>query len=294
MPLTPRTVAAHPAERALFARLVDDAAVFPPARLPLGDAVRAHLAHRTSGYADLVGPLLVPASAAAQLLEVVAGLDVGAPLAVGVIARPGTDLALVEEALTTLGAVPAVEVASVEMAWVPSWRDADVAGLPLSLEVPRGAAMADAIADISADASDAVRLQAKLRTGATETWAWPDEAELARFVRTSIDHDVGFKLTGGLHHAVRADHETTDGGTDPQHGFLNVLVATRWALNGDEVDELVPLLAERDPGVLLGHVTRMSAADAAIVRAFFTAYGCCDVSDPVGELGAFGLIEEGA
>ena len=39
------------------------------------------------------------------------------------------------------------------------------------------------------------------------------------------------------------------------------------------------------------YVTRMSAADAAIVRAFFTAYGCCDVTDPIGELADLGLME---
>jgi hypothetical protein len=37
----------------------------------------------------------------------------------------------------------------------------------------------------------------------------------------------------------------------------------------------------------------MSAADAAIVRAFFTAYGCCDITDPIGELAELHLIEEG-
>jgi hypothetical protein len=35
----------------------------------------------------------------------------------------------------------------------------------------------------------------------------------------------------------------------------------------------------------------MSAADASIVRAFFTAYGCCGVLDPIGELATLGLIK---
>ena len=43
---------------ALFRRLVDDAAMFPPGDLPLADAVAAHRAHRTSPYADLVGPFV--------------------------------------------------------------------------------------------------------------------------------------------------------------------------------------------------------------------------------------------
>ncbi len=282
------------AERALFSNLVDDAAVFPPAGTPLDAAVRAHLDHRAAAYADLIGPLLVPAAAARDLLDVLAGLDARGPMRVGVVARPGADPAVVTEALGLLRPpATGVEVVGVEMGWTKSWRDVDVAGLALSLEVPRGDALAEAVADIAADASDVVPLQAKFRTGATPQWAWPDEIELARFIRTAIDHDLGFKLTGGLHHAVRADHPTDDGGVDPQHGFLNVLVATRWALNGDELDELVPLLAERDAATLVRNVSRMSAADAAIVRAFFTAYGCCTVTDPVGELTAYAMVEEG-
>ena len=105
-------------------------------------------------------------------------------------------------------------------------------------------------------------------------------------MRNAIDHDLGFKLTGGLHHVVRGTHDGQE-----QHGLLNVLAAVRWALNGEDVDELVPLLAERDPAVLVPQITRMSAADAAIVRAFFTAYGCCEVTDPIGELTTLGLVQ---
>jgi hypothetical protein len=287
--MTPTSgAAAEPAERALFESLIDDAAVFPPARTPLAEAVRLHREHRTSGYAAFVGPLLVPASSAAELVSLVGQGD---PLQVSVIGRPGTPLADVVGAVDTLRRSAAVEVVGAEVGWAPQWRDAALDGLPLTLEVPRGAAQAEAVADVAADASDAVRLQAKFRTGATETWAWPDEVELATFIRTAIDHDLGFKLTGGLHHAVRTI--VTDDPLQAQHhGLLNVVTAVRWALNGEDVEELVPLLAERDPSVVVAHVTRMSVADASIVRAFFTAYGCCRVTDPVDELTALNLVEE--
>jgi hypothetical protein len=272
----------RPAEPALFAGLVDDAAVFPPGNAPLAEAVRLHRAYRASRYAACVGPLLVPASAAADLV----GLLDAAPLRVGVIGRPGTPAAQVADAVELLQRTPGVEVAGVELGWTPDWRSTDLAGTPRTLEVPRGEEQAEAIADIATDVSDSVALQAKFRTGATETWAWPDETELATFVRTAIDHDLGFKLTGGLHHVVRGTHDGEE-----QHGLLNVLAAVRWALNGEEVDELVSILAERDPAVLVPQVVRMSAADAAIVRAFFTAYGCCEVTDPLGELTTLGLIQ---
>ena len=279
-------VADRPAEPALFARLVDDAAVFPPGNAPLADAVRLHRLHRASGYAACVGPLLVPASAAPDLVGLLAGPLDRAPLRVGVIGRPGTPGAEVADAVALLRQAAGVEVVGVELGWTPQWRATDFAGLARTLEVPRGPEQAAAVADIAADASDSVALQAKFRTGSTPTWAWPDELELATFVRTAIDHDLGFKLTGGLHHVVRGTHDGQE-----QHGLLNVLVAVRWALNGEEVDELVSILAERDPSVLVPQVTRMSAADAAIVRAFFTAYGCCEVTDPLGELTTLGLIQ---
>lgn len=288
MTATTGAAAEQPAEPALFERLVDDAAVFPPGNAPLEEAVRLHLEHRQSGYAACVGPLLVPASAAAQLASLAAQGD---PLQVSVIGRPGTDAADVVAAVRALQATGSVDVVGTELAWSPGWRGAGLDLTSLTLEVPRGDAQADAVADVAKDSSDSSALQAKFRTGATPTWPWPDERELATFIRSAIDHDLGFKLTGGLHHAVRTT--AADDPLQPEHhGLLNVITAVRWALNGEDVDELVPLLAERDPAVLVPQVTRMSAADAAIVRAFFTAYGCCRVTDPIGELTALNLIEE--
>jgi hypothetical protein len=279
--------AARPAEPALFTALVDDAAVFPPGNAPLAEAVRRHRIHRASPYAACVGPLLVPASGAGELRGILGDQTRHAEeaLRVAVVGRPGTPAAEVADAVSLLGGTAGVEVVGVELGWTPDWRETSF-GLPLSLEVPRGPAQLDAIADLATEVSDSAPLQAKFRTGATDTWAWPDEGELATFIRAAVDQDLGFKLTGGLHHAVRGTHDGQQ-----QHGLLNVLVAVRWALNGDEVDELRPLLAERDPAVLVAHTIRMSAADAAIVRAFFTAYGCCEVTDPIGELTTLRLVE---
>jgi hypothetical protein len=281
--------AARPAEPALFASLVDDAAVFPPGNAPLDEALRLHRELRAGPYAGLVGPLLAPASSAADLADLLAG----DPLRVAVIGRPGVPHPDVRAAVTLLRATPGVDVSGVEVGWSADWRDTWMAALDgtvLTLEVPRGEEQPAALADIAADASDAIPLQAKFRTGATETWEWPDEEELARFVRTAIDHDLGFKLTGGLHHAVRGRYRV-GGVEEDQHGLLNVVCAVRWALNGEDVDELVPLLAERDADTLVAQVERMSAADASIVRAFFTAFGCCGVMDPISELAELGLVE---
>jgi len=140
-------------------------------------------------------------------------------------------------------------------------------------------------------AAGAPMVQAKFRTGATPTWARPDERELARFVLGCVDSQLAVKLTGGLHHAVRGEYAAS-GRREPQHGLLNVLAAVGSALHGEQEDKVVSLLAERNPGALVALVSRLSAAEARSIRACFTAYGCCTVTDPISELVALGLVEE--
>ena len=303
--------ASSPAEPALFAALIDDAAVFPPGLAPLPDAVREHRAHRTSRYAALIGPLLVPASDAAELVQLVpAGAE---PLRVGLIARPGTPLHTVTDALHLLREHPQVQVSAVEVGWTPEWRELDLAVLEpapaLVLEVPRGADQERALDDIAeastSGTATAGSVLAKFRTGATPAWAWPDEDELAAFLHAAVARHLPFKLTGGLHHAVRGTWPVKDSsvkgssvkgpseeGSEEQHGLLNVLCAVAGAVDGLHPESLAHLLAERDPEPLAREVAALTAADAERVRALFTAYGCCGVTDPVTELSELNLIEE--
>lgn len=278
--------AEQPAGRLLFQRLFDDAAVFPPALAPLPQAVTDHVARQSSSYADLLGPLLLPASVIGDLL------DVKHPqLQVAVIGRRGTDLALVRQGLSRLAQARAVSVTGIEISWSPDWHHSASWGVSRSVEVPRGAKLKAALSDIQAHVDDASPVQAKFRTGSTLEQPAPTKTELATFIRACVDHDLSFKLTGGLHHAISG---TSAEGED-QFGFLNVIAATRWALaHGAEVPEMELLLSQPHPVPILDIITRMSDADASVVRAFFTSYGCCAVVDPIGELAALGLITETA
>ncbi len=279
-----------PAERSIFARLVDDAGALPPSDRTLAEAVAAHRELRRSRYADLVGPLLVRTTSLGDLVD---GMTQGArrsePLPVIVVTETGIDAGFVEEALGALDGTPVVPV-GIEVGPGTDWRALLDRRLPLAVGVPRGEHLETAVADIAREASDDVPLQAVFRPRPSAGASWPDEAELAGFIRTSIDHDLGFTLSGGILHAIRGRYPK-GGQEQEQHGLLNVLVAVRWALNGDDVDELVPLLAEREPSELVQAVTRMSTADAAITRAFFTAYGCKRVMGPLRELADLGVLD---
>ena len=271
---------------ALLAGLIDDAAVFPPGNAPLDVAVERHRRHRQAAYAGLVGPLLVPASDVGALLDV-AGPGEAQPLQVGLIARPGVDPSVVVTALERLSLSTTVEAVGAELGWFPGWRDLPVGDLPLTLEIPRGADRDRALEDVRAGVDEAGHVvQAKFRTGATPTWDWPDESELARFVHDCARLGVPFKLTGGLHHAVRADH---DG--DPQHGVLNVLLAVHSAAHDGALAAVESVLAQRNSSLLVDAVANLDDAAATRVRSLLTAYGCCEVTDPIGELDALGLLD---
>ncbi|HET7399007.1 MAG TPA: hypothetical protein VFJ94_10840 [Intrasporangium sp.] len=270
----------------LFTGLVDDAAVFPPGLAPLDRAVREHLDNRDGPYAACVGTLLVPHTAAAELAGLAARDErtAGAPMRVAIVARPGTPLEPVAAAFGALDGRPGVEVVSAELGWHPGWRAALDLGVPLVLEVGTGADQRRALDDLAHAGPGRVR--AKFRTGATPTWPRPDEATLAEFVVGAVRRGRPFKLTGGLHHATRDDDQAT-----PQHGLLNVLLATHEAIEGAASREVAGVLRQTSAELLVDRVTGLAPEQARRIRASFTAYGCCGVLDPLRELAALGLLD---
>ena len=279
------------ASPALFTGLVDDAAMFPPGNAPLETAVEEHLGHRASWYADLVGPLLVPASQVLDLVELVAARALSQPVTVGVISADGLDPARV--ALKAARAATGLEVVAVELPLAAvddlprAWSELGGADRAVWWEVDRGGYLREQLGRVAGAARTAEPGGAKLRTGGLDPAAVPSEPELAAFLRHAVDVDLTFKLTAGLHHAVRC----TDAASGlEQHGVLNVLCGVKAALNGAEEDELAELLAERDPAPLVSRANSMSEADASVMRAFWSSFGCCGVTDPIDELAALGLL----
>lgn len=268
-----------------FTALLDDAAVFPPGNLPLAKALTAHRGHRRSAYAELVGPLVLPAAALGGLAPL---LEAGtAPLALSVT-LPG-EPAAVAPAIAAAAALDSVTLAAVETplaagAQIGELLGALAAALPDDItgyvEVPRderGVAVLDALAGS--------RHRAKFRTGGLVPQAHPSEAELADMLAESVARGLTFKCTAGLHHAVRH----TDGELE-QHGFLNVLLATEAALRGAPAEELAALLAQRDAVAVAGQVAGLGDERLAAARASFASFGTCSVAGPRDDLIRLGLL----
>lgn len=292
-----------PAPRSLFDRLVDDAAVFPPGNAPVPVAWSEHLRLRAGGYGDVLGPLLIGTPGAPALVEAAAAAPpeadhetaaglVAEPVSVGVVARPGTPVDDLLDAVTTLRTSPHLRVASVELAHdaAGTWRRALGLGVPVAVEVTRALGeQHDALDDLAAAAATD-RVLAKLRTQGTPAAPVPTARELAEFLHGVRDRGLPFKLTGGLHHAVAHTEHAEDGGTEEQHGVLNVLVAAHHLEQGATLRHLVATLELRDAGALASLVRGLSEREVDRLRARFVSFGCCGVLDPVGELAELGLL----
>ncbi|MDX6351209.1 MAG: hypothetical protein QOF84_5999 [Streptomyces sp.] len=268
-----------------WAGLVDDAALFPPGEAPLPEALPAHAAHRAAWYAELVGAFVHPAPRAAELAAAAppGTLDVSLTLPGG----PAT----YRPAATALGHSGRVRLVAAEVV-VPEDLDSrslvdalDVAlaeGVRGYVELPRSARRNEVLRALAG-----TRYHAKLRTGGIVAEAFPDESELAGAIVACVRQGTPFKCTAGLHRAVRRrDPET---GFE-HHGFLNVLLATAAALDGDEPDAVAAVLAQRDPDRLVADYAFLGPDGAAAARSRFTSFGSCSIDEPVEDLVHLGLL----
>jgi hypothetical protein len=262
---------------ALLHALVDDAAVFPPGNAPVRQAVDDHRRHRRSAYAPYVGPLLVRASEGSAVGPL---LDPGEGLRVTLVVRPGSDdPGILPTAVDQLQRDGRADVVSLELPVSDplTLRPATDLGLPVWLEVSR----LDVDQDL--DAVAATGANAKFRTGGLEPDDFPSESELAHFIAGAKARALPFKLTAGLHHAVR--NTDPDNGFE-QHGVANVLLAT--AL--DDEQDMADVLAERDPAGLVRRLRALDDGTVSRIRASFVSFGCCGVTEPLSELAALGLL----
>jgi hypothetical protein len=286
---------------ALFARLVDDAAVFPPGNAPLPEAVASHLAHRNAWYASLVGPLLVPAStvAAGRLNPLLTpdafGPESRPPLPVGIVGDTG-----IAGVISAAASVPGTaRLSQIEVAVAKRGEDslpglhelvaagARVPGVEIYAEIPLTWGLLGALDVVAQARADGHRISPKFRTGGLAAELFPTPMELAAVICACRDRSLPFKLTAGLHRAIRHNDPET---AFTHHGFLNVLAATMVAAAGAEVVEVAERLATTDPTILIETVRPGREAE----RPLWIGFGSCSVPEPVGDLRQLGLLPESA
>jgi hypothetical protein len=322
----PANVDREDARAAFLAGLIDDAGLFPPARLPMDAALAAHRATKVAPYGWAVSRFGCPAS---RLGEIAAQLPGPAqPLRLSVVldgkghdwlsdARSDVELcerfecdaaarARVEllelplpapaEAATALRRfVAGVEASRLRGPVQPvfeviipqrGWRERISAGLAALGELRAERAWRGTCRPPAA----------KIRCGGLTADAFPSVEQLAAFIATATQLGVPFKATAGLHQPFR--HVAADTAVT-HHGFLNVTAASVFA-HAASCDELTlrELLADTDPAHFSltrdGLRWRELVATAEVVAAArehaLIAYGSCSTQEPLEELEALGAL----
>ncbi|GAA3571361.1 hypothetical protein GCM10022419_060270 [Nonomuraea rosea] len=253
----------------VFTALVDDAGLFPPTSLHMDEALSRNERDLAKGGDVLTHRFLCPASRIDRLR--------------GIAYRPRRIGLIVDTVkMPDFGDLP---VDFVEMRLPPDSSVEELvtgAGLPghvrlfaevtptprkMAIEVPGGVGL-------------------KVRCGGASPEAFPPVEHLGQFIKFCVEHDIPFKATAGLHHAVRHFDPTL--GVD-RHGFLNLVLAVCEAVEGRDP---APVLRATDVGHLVRLARDVPEDTAKRARRLLVSYGSCSTSTPLDDLRTLGLIEE--
>lgn len=273
----------------LLARLFDDAALFPPARLDMAAALAGHARHHRADHAWMVGRFVCPADRLDELVTVL-GDDQYVELSVVVdepvdAARAAAAVASGRVALGTVELPPGAPLAEV-VEVLPE-------GVRVLAEVAVTGRPSDEIAAAVATLAGVPGAAAKVRCGGDSQAAVPVPEELAGFLAACRDAGVAWKATAGLHHPL---HGRRANGL-VEHGFLNLAAAGGLALAGASVEAVAGVLDGTEvaldaTGLRVAEVV-FTAGELAILRERFLAVGSCSVDEPVADLVALGVAGMG-
>lgn len=290
-----RVAPALPASlRALLHEGIDYAGLFPPAELPMGEAVANYGAYRAGAEAWALGRFVLPAARFAEFAvaaEAVEGGRAPWPLSVlvGLDAGLGPVLNDFNRRFGARWCVDCVEGRAETAAGVEAHGAYVRAGFATFVEIAP-----DAAVDALAEAIGAVGAAAKIRTGGVTATAFPPAVAVLRFLRACQRAGIAFKATAGLHHALLGDYRLTyrpDSPTGTMFGYLNVMVAAALVVSGaGDQDVLDALTAGRsadfkasDAAVSVGgHAVGIGELKAARSR-FMKGFGSCSFREPLDE-----------
>ena len=274
----------------LLTSLVDDAGLFPPAELPMAEALARHEADARGRHPMLTHRFLVRASRVGELSET-ASRD--SSLQLGLILD--TDPAGWSAAIKSVQDDPRLAVAMVDVP-IPAGDDpeafAGAAAQRLDQEVPGALVFFEPPRPewLAVPAGSDAPRGLKVRCGGARADLFPSPGQLAAFIVSCVASGTCFKATAGLHEAVRH--------TDPEtgfthHGFLNLVVATVRATAGADLDRVEAALSLTDPDALVAEIRATAAETATAARGLLVSYGSCSTSEPVEEAARLGLATTG-
>ena len=249
---------------AVLTHLFDDAGLFPPAKLPMAEALAAHARALAGPHAKLVGPFLCPVTRLAELDACVAS-GAAAPPAIGAIGYDG-----LLDWRAAFGRRGLVQVEAPLGARVPTPPGRVVRYIELPHHAPVDAAL---------DAVVAAGARAKVRCGGPTWDAVPTATWLAAVLVGCVARRLMLKATAGLHQPFYGT-----GPNGPHHGFVNLLAAAALARRNAPVAEVAAVLTTEE-GVDRKLPTRVTGA-----RGLLASIGTCSIDEPLVALTERGLL----
>jgi hypothetical protein len=285
-----------PSARALLAAAVDYAGLFPPAALPMHEAMTEYAAARDGLDAWMLGRFVLTAARLPEFAEALA--DATAPTQfwrLSAIVREDSEQdraavgAFNDASARHHAVVDAIECRPVTLEGIDWLADAFGAALDVYVEVPAGDGAARWLERVAARG-----LRGKVRTGGLTADAFPTPAALLAFIEAAVRLSVPFKATAGLHHAVRGSYQLTyeaHAEQAPMYGYLNVILAAAAIRAGAPLAMAGQILCESDTSSLefSDEVIRWGRAEwpADLVRGAreqLVSFGSCSFREPVAEL----------
>jgi hypothetical protein len=246
--------------RALLERLIDHAALFPPASMSMEDALAEDSAARSSPYAWMLDRFVCPATRVGEL----GGLD--APVSVVLDGALEAPAEAVEVRLTE--ARPDSRELLRLATELAHWSD------EVYYELVLDATWRDSI-PATVGAIAAVGGRVKLRCGGEVV---PTSEQVALVMVSCHATRAPMKATAGLHHPLRSGSV---------HGFLNFLCAA--AHSGEDLETVRAILGEESLGSL--PLSSLTADEARTTRStLFKGFGSCSWREPVDDLRALGVL----
>lgn len=286
--------------RALMAGAVDYAGLFPPAQLPLADALAEYRRALAGADAWMLGRFIVPAMQLSVLADaVVRDAHDGRGWTVSAIVREHMDEdAAAVQAFNQRAANLHVRVDTIECR--PSSSDSITwlaktfsPAFTVHVEVGVGPTARDDLRVVARH-----QLRAKVRTGGLAPDAFPAPASLVAFIESARDVGVPFKATAGLHHAMRGAYPLSDelgAQSATMHGFVNLMLATATVGQRLPTTTAAALLTRTDHSALVFDDERVRWGDVelsidAIGRmreAQCVSFGACSFREPADEYRRF-------
>lgn len=299
--------------------LIDYAGLYPPAQLPLQEAITHYYHYRRSDDGWMLAHFVIGAQRLDELATLLAEhpylLDEG-PLSFAVVGQGGLteedflgnmreDAAAIHHFSEVLG--NKVQVAQFEVKLPVLGSAAAVSqliqnaqallNLPTFYELTLGPNWEENIATTVAGLAEAGEgIGAKLRTGGLSAEAIPTVQQIAAVLITCREASVPLKCTAGLHHPLR---QYRDEVSAKMHGFINVFGAAILA-HAEKLSpaQLTLVLSEEQPDRFKfdergfhWHVYEVKADEVAAARqAAIISFGSCSFDEPREEMRQLGWL----